>query len=247
MTKRRMMLVLVFCLSIGGLTRMTLFQACSLARDSGRSGEMSEAQRRREAERRLRQHELERRRRQEERRKEIAERKPEIARLRKQRRLQLEQAMKEHEKEIEKIGGYACHRAKMALGESEERWKLIQPKLEKVQSLRDQATSTVGAGLSDGSSDSRTGPSGPALQWKRPWKDKPLNELTEAQRLARHLRALLERKDTTPQAFRRKIVALRKARSKEAEIERQLAEARRELREILTTRQEAILVLMQWL
>jgi len=44
--------------------------------------------------------------------------------------------------------------------------------------------------------------------------------------------------------FRRKIAALRKARGKEAEIRKQLAEARRELREILTTRQEAILVLL---
>jgi len=38
--------------------------------------------------------------------------------------------------------------------------------------------------------------------------------------------------------------ALRKSRTKEAELERQLSEAYRELREILTTRQEAALVLM---
>ena len=176
-----------------------------------------------------------------------SKRSAQMARPRRRRRPQREQAMKEHEKEIEKAGGIACHVAKIALGATEERWKLIQPKLKKVQDLRDQATSVVGAGVSAGSSDSRTGPSGPALQWKRPWKDKALNELTEAQRLARHLRALLERKDTTPQAFRRKISHLRKARSKEAEIEKQLAEARRELREILTTREEAVLVLLRWL
>jgi hypothetical protein len=49
------------------------------------------------------------------------------------------------------------------------------------------------------------------------------------------------------EVFGRKVAALRKARSKEAEIQKQLAEARRELREGLTTRQEAVLVLLGWL
>ena len=101
--------------------------------------------------------------------------------------------------------------------------------------------------MSLGSSSGRTEASLPKLQWERPWKYKPLFELTEAQRLARQLRTLLEKKGTTPQVFRRKIAALRKARSKEAEIQKQLAEARRELSEGLTTRQEAVLVLKGWL
>jgi hypothetical protein len=87
----------------------------------------------------------------------------------------------------------------------------------------------------------------PKLQWHRPWKDKPLKDLTEAQRLADEIRILLEKKGTPMEVFRRKVAALRKARSKEAEIQKQLAEARRELREILTTRQEAVLVLQGWL
>ena len=203
MTKRRMMLAFLFCFSIGGLARITGFQARSLARDSRRSTRM--------------------------------------VRPRGRGGPQREQAMKEREKEIQKVGGIACHHAKKALGGSEERWKLIQPKLEKVQSLRDLARSTIGAGVSDG-----TGQGGPALKWERPWKDKPPNELTEAQRLARHLRMLLEKKDTPPQVLGRKMAALRKARRKEAEIKKQLAEARRDLREILTTREEAILMLKGW-
>jgi hypothetical protein len=71
--------------------------------------------------------------------------------------------------------------------------------------------------------------------------------MTEAQRLARELRILLEKKDTPPEVFRSKVAALRKARSEQAEIGKQLVEARRQLREILTTRQEAILVLLGWL
>jgi len=229
---------------------MTLFEACSLASDSDRPAEMSQAQSKSEAERRLRQRQLERR-------KETAERKRQYAQkmreLKEQGRGPLasreqdREARKKYQKEIDKAGGIACYVAKSMLGESEERWTLLQPKLKKVQDLRNQATSTIGAGVSQGSSDSRTDPSGPRLQWERPWKDKPLSELTEAQRLARYLRALLERKDSPPQAFSRKMAALRKARSKEAEIGKQLTGARQELRQILTTREEAILVLLGWL
>lgn len=255
MTKPKIVLILLLCFSAGGLTHMMPFQSCILARDSGRPEEMSEEQRKMEVKRRLQElkrqdelrEELRHQRWRQERRREIAKRWPERAQKRKPLWTQSDQRRKEYEKEIEKAGVIACHVAKIALGESEERWKLIQPKLEKVQDLRDQATSTVGAGVSDGSSDSRTGPSGPALQWKRPWKYTPLFEMTEAQKLARQIRTLLEKKDTPPQAFRRNMADLRKARRKEAEIERQLAEARRELREILTTRQEAILVLLGWL
>ena len=71
--------------------------------------------------------------------------------------------------------------------------------------------------------------------------------MTEAQRLAEEIRILLEKKDTSQEVFRRKVAALRKARSNEAEIQKQLVEARRELREGLTTRQEAVLVLLGWL
>ena len=242
-----MVLILLLCFSAGGLKRMMPFQSCILARDSRGSEEMSEAQGKREVERRLRQQELKLRRMRQERQKEKAERKPEIARLRKQRRLQSEQRKKEFEKKVAEAGGIRFLAAKYALGAPEEQWRHIRSKLEKVNNLRNQANSTVGASVSGGSTDSRTEPSGPKLQWERPWKDKPLNELTEAQRLARHLRMLLKKKDTTPQVFRRKVTALRKAKSKEVEIEKQLAEARRELREGLTTRQEAVLVLKGWL
>jgi len=265
MTKRRMMLVFLLCFLIGGVGRMTLFQACSLASDSNRSAEMSLAQSKREGERTSRQFQLEFRRRLEERRKEAAERERQYAQKKKElkeqgrgpivnpeeRRKAYEEACRKQDKVIEEAGGIICYVAKMHLGGNEERWKLIQPKLKKVQDLRPQAISTVGAGVSDGSSDRRTGPGGPKLKWDRPWKDKPLSELTEAQRLATGLRTLLERKDTTPAAFRSKMAALREARSKDLEIARQLAgqltEARRELRQILTTREEAILVLLGFL
>ncbi len=167
-----------------------------------------------------------------------------------QRKLEREQRRKEWEKKKEEAGGFIYE--KFALGATEEQWKLIRAKLEKVRQLREQANSMVGASLTSSSSsgtssrDSRSR-SVPTWKWKIRWKDKAPAELTEAQKIAKELIALVERKNTTPQAFRRKMDALRKARSKEAELERQLSEARRELREILTTRQEAALVLKGWL
>jgi len=234
---------------------MMLFQSCILASDSDRSKEINEEQRKKEVKRKLqelkRQEELREELRRQRKRKEfirkIAKRWPEIAQKRKQQWLQTEQRRKEFKNEMEKAGGIRLLDAKYALRVSEEQWNIIRPKLEKVINLWDQANSTVGAGVSFGSSSGRTEANLPKLQWERPWKFTPFFEMTEAQRLAKQLRILLEKKDTLPQVFRRKVAALRKARSKEAEIQKQLAEARRELRELLTTRQEAVLVLLGWL
>lgn len=248
MPKRRiipMVLILLLCFSAGGLKRMMPFQSCILARGSGGSEEMSEEERKMEVKSRLQElkRQEERRRRDQEFRRNIAKRWPEIAQERKPLWLQSDQRRKERKKEREEAGGRRLLQAKDALRVPEEQWKLIRPKLEKVINLWDQANSRIGASVSSNSQTAIV----PKLQWKRPWKYKPLFELTEAQRLARQIRILLEKKVTSPQVFRRKVAALRKARSEQAEIGKQLVEARRELREILTTRQEAILVLLGWL
>lgn len=281
MTKRRIILISVVFFSITVFTVRTLPQARSSNRTIKPPGlerlrNMTEEERKKEAEKRREQWKLylERLRNMTE-----EERKKEIEKMRKQRRLEREERKREapkrrrqreleraqKNKELAKVGrGPLIDREqkhkeaqerlakirkeflteKSPLGATEEQWKLIKAKLEKIRQLREQANSMVGASLAGGSSDSGTSANVPAWQWKRPWKDKAPSELTEAQKLAKELIALVERKNTTPQAFRRKMAALRKARSKESEIERQLAGARRELCEILTTRQEAALVLM---
>lgn len=137
---------------------------------------------------------------------------------------------------------------KETLGVTEEQWKPIKAKLEEVRRLKERANSMAGASLASGSSDGRTGANAPTWQLKVAWKDTPAGELTEAQRLAAQLVALLRRPNTTPQTLKRKMAELRRARREEAEIDKQLAEARRQLCEMLTTRQEAALVLMHlWL
>jgi len=211
---------------------------------------MTEEERKWEAVKWRRQRELESAQKTKEHRKKSAERRRQREPIRELRQFESEKSRKEWEKKKEEAGGFIFE--KFALGATEEQWKLTRAKLEKVQSLRKQSRSTTRMFLTSSSSsgtkaaDSRSR-NAPNWQWDKSWKDKAPGELTEAQRLAKELIALVERKNTTPQAFRRKMAALRKARSKEAELKRQLAEARRELCEMLTTRQEAVLVLMPWL
>jgi hypothetical protein len=134
---------------------------------------------------------------------------------------------------------------KYALKPTEEQWKIIKPKLEKVRDLRDRSHSNIGLLLTSSSGDK--GRNEPNWQWRTRWKDTPPKELTEAQRIANELMALVDKESTTAEQFRRKMDALRKSRIELAELKKQYAEARRELRGVLTVRQEAALVLMGWL
>jgi hypothetical protein len=141
---------------------------------------------------------------------------------------------------------------KHALGATEEQWKVIKPRLEKVRQLRDLERSTVNLSMtsssgSGGRTASGRGANAPTWQWNASWKGKAPSELTEAQKIANELMALVDRRSAAPQEFTRKIAALRKSRSRQVELERHLSEARQELRAVLTTRQEAALVLMGWL
>lgn len=236
MTRRRIVLMLALCPLMALLAVQTLSEARSSSRSSrastaGRRGGMADAERKRESAERRRQRELKNR--------ELAKkgRGPLIGT--EQRRKNLREKAAERRKEF----SYQ----KAALGATEEQWKLIKAKLEKVRLLRGQANSLVGVFLAGGSNDRGTRANMLAFQWKRPWKDKAPDELTEAQRLAKQLVVLIGRNSTPPQAFRLKMDALRKARGEEVELNRQLSEVRRELRELLTPRQEAALVLMKWL
>jgi len=259
MTKRRIILLLVICSSIMVFTVQSLSQPRRPTQSATlfateRLSNMTEEERKKELERR--------------RNMTPAERRREFAKRRKQRELEREQRQKESKKKLDEIrqkqkmrkemwekqkeeaGGFIHE--KYALGATEEQWKVIKAKLERVRHLRDKARSTVGMGLTRSSSSgtssrSNTSQNIPTWQWGKPWKDKAQSELTEAQKIAKQLIALVENNNTTPEQFRRKMDALRKARKEEDQIRRQLSEAQQELREVLTTRQEAALVLKKWL
>ena len=167
-----------------------------------------------------------------------------------QSRSDLEQWRKEAQKRAAEMKKEFL-REKYAVRATEEQWKVIKAKLEKMRHLRGQAHSTVGMGLTSSSvsetSRGNTRRNVATWQWERPWKDKDQSELTEAQKIAKQLIALVENNNTSPEQFRRKMDTLRKARKEEDQIRRQLSEAQQELRKLLTTRQEAALVLMNWL
>lgn len=107
----------------------------------------------------------------------------------------------------------------------------------------------AGGGSGGGSSggyvmggSSGSGSGGSAQFWAGPtWRlaDRPL---TEAEKACEELFELLQDKNSDPEKIRQKMVALRQAREKARD---QLAEVRQELREILNSRQEANLVLLE--
>lgn len=258
MTKRRIVFMLVLCSLMALPAVQTLSQACGSGRSPGASDAegsrgISYAERKREIEKRRKETKLAREqkkreleKRSAERRRQNAQKHRELAKEDRGPLIRPEQRRKNlREKAAERRREFSYQ--KSALGATEEQWKLIKAKLEKVRLLRGQANSLVGVFLAGGSNDRGTRANMLAFQWKRPWKDKAPDELTEAQRLAKQLVVLIGRNSTPPQAFRLKMDALRKARGEEVELNRQLSEVRRELREMLTPRQEAALVLMKWL
>jgi hypothetical protein len=241
MPKQILILLLVLCSSIALLTAHALPQTLSSNQsartyDDAARRRMTDAERRKEAAERRRQLEL--------REKELAkeERKPRIDRA---------QQIKEFQERAAKVRKEFLHE-KSALQATEEQWNIIKAKLEEVRYFRNQARSTVRIGLTSSSSsgtksDSSARRNVPTWQWTEPWKDKDPSELTDAQKLANQLITLVENNNTTSEQLRRKMDDLRKAKKEEDQIERKLAEAQKELRELLTPRQEAALVLMNWL
>jgi len=166
---------------------------------------------------------------------------------------------------------------KEALGATEEQWKIIKPKLERVQSLARQAgisisllsygtssgsgrqsiSDRIGNGHGGGNSgvNVRTAPSKPgdeetysssqsSWRWYKPSERKAPSELTEGERICEELLKLIEDKNSKPEEIGQKMEALRKIRQ---EAEKQLAQARQELREVLTFHQEAALIMMRQL
>ena len=270
MAQRRIILVSVVCFSLTVFTvqtlpRMSNSNRTTRAADAERLRNMTEEESEKEIEKKREQRKLylERLRNMT-----VEERKRELAKRRRQWELEREQRRKESKKKLDEIrrrqkerkeswekakeeaGGFIHE--KYALGATEEQWKVIKPKLEKVRHLRDLGRSTVGLSLTSSSGsgartrDSRSR-SVPSWQWRISWEDKVPGELTEAQKIANALMKLVDSKNTKAEEFRRKMDDLRESRRRQENLKKQLSEARQELREVLTTRQEAALVLKHWL
>ena len=150
------------------------------------------------------------------------------------------------------------------LGVDEKQWKVIEPKLKKVKSYREQAFIGTKPPFQSNFSTFGTGPggaggfggfsggfqfqaggsaSGMTTSGISPVGD-PERPLTDGERLIEELQWLLQDPEPEPAELRQKLDALRKAREKAT---KQWVRAQQELRKILNLRQEATLVMMGFL
>ena len=123
-------------------------------------------------------------------------------------------------------------RMKEALGATDEEWKVLGPRVEKVQTLSFQ----LRGGLGMGGMFVRRAPRG-----ETPEAAAPAREPTQVEKALQELRTVLDNKEAKPEEIKAKLTALREAREK---VKQELAKAQKELRELLTLHQEAQLVLM---
>ena len=146
-----------------------------------------------------------------------------------------------------------------ALEATNAQWGVIKPRLRTLLDLRDEAKVAVAirpaswvtipeTSQSDGGGASGATSSSPVTQttrryedwsWRRPWKER--SKLTRAEQACEDLVSLLEKGNATDQEKREKMNALRQVKE---QTNKELLIARQELREVLTFRQQARLVLM---
>ena len=106
-------------------------------------------------------------------------------------------------------------RMKETLEASDEEWKILKPRVEKVLTL--------------------------SRRRFRPQAGESAREQTQVEKCQEEVRKVLENKEAKPEEIKQKLTALRKAKEK---AKQELAKAQQKLREVLTLRQEARLVLM---
>jgi hypothetical protein len=113
-------------------------------------------------------------------------------------------------------------RIKEQLGATDDEWKVLQPKIEKVM---DAQMAGFGGGFGRGRGGNNGGDNAPPP--------------TPTAKAAQELRELLQNKDASADDIKAKLAALREARAK---TRADLEAARKDLKEVLTQRQEAVLV-----
>lgn len=121
-------------------------------------------------------------------------------------------------------------RMKEMLGASDNEWKVLQPKIESIQQRQRESSGMGGMMMMFGGGGGGFRPPG------APADDQPKSDV---QQKTADLRTVTDNKDAKPQEIKAKVDALRAAREKaRAELQKQQGE----LRELITIRQEAILL-----
>jgi hypothetical protein len=123
------------------------------------------------------------------------------------------------------------------LGATEEEWKVLQPRMDKVQQLMRQSRAGLRGMFGMSGRGGRTRRGGDD---RRP-EGTPEREQSDVEQKTEALQSLLDDETSSAGSIKAALAALRKARQKAQD---ELAMARKELREVVTSRQEAQLVLM---
>lgn len=124
-------------------------------------------------------------------------------------------------------------RVQEALQASDDEWKVIEPRIEKIESIRRAIQ-----GSRFGNRTRRGNPNNALASPGAPTRA-PATDQTELQTASQQLQEALNNKDTKPQELKARLAALREAR---AQALAELTKAQDDLRDILTARQEAVLV-----
>ncbi len=128
-------------------------------------------------------------------------------------------------------------RIKEQLGATDAEWQVLQPKVEKVQQLQ-LAAAPRGMGMMFGGG--RGGPGGGRDGGSSGGSQASDPSASPVEQKTRDLRASIENKEAKPEELKAKLAALREAKQK---AKADLTKAQEDLRELLTVRQEAVLVM----
>jgi hypothetical protein len=137
-------------------------------------------------------------------------------------------------------------RLKEQLGATDDEFKALQPKIEKVQNLQRQNMAArfggMGFGRRGGGPGGNNPQGGPQTNNPgAPGGDQPAAQANPVADASNALRTTLDNKDATAADIKAKLDALRAAKAKNHE---ELLAAQKELKELLSQRQEAVMVQM---
>jgi hypothetical protein len=138
----------------------------------------------------------------------------------------------------ERMRQMMSQRMQEMFGATDEEWKILGPRVTKVQELSRQVG---GGGFRGGMMFGMRGRGGGPGGRFGGRQGAPGRELTEVEKTTEGLQTLLENTSATPEQIKNQLTALRAAREK---TKQQLAVAQKELRQIITVRQEAQCVMM---
>jgi Spy/CpxP family protein refolding chaperone len=124
-------------------------------------------------------------------------------------------------------------RMRDALGATAEEWAVLGPRIEKVQKIQDEIDNAVGRGISNFSADAKSK--------SRPPRPESTKQKSPIEEKANDLEKAMKGPDANAADLKARLAVLREARG-HAEIE--LAKSQEELRQLLTVKQEVILVMI---